>query len=162
MRILALDLGTKTGWAFFDGEKVTSGTWQLMTPKEVTAMRKAKLDRSRDPRTWRLRENIKKMLPADLIIFEDVQFSKTQLQAQMWGSLRGIVWLFQNGMEIQAVPVGTLKKFATGKGNAQKEDLKRALTGTIEAGILSKMDDNEVDAYWLLQMARVDHMNESS
>lgn len=80
----------------------------------------------------------------------------------MWGTLRGIVWLQRSKAKLTAVSVQALKKFATGKGNAQKEDMKRALTGTIEAGILSKMDDNEVDAYWLLLMARVDHMNESS
>ena len=168
MRILALDLGTKTGWALLDAPdrrgpgKVSSGTWKLMTADEVTVMRKAGKDRCCDPRASRLLEHIKFHEPLDEIWFEDVQFSKTQLQAQLWGTLRGVVWLF-NGpkCKLHCIPTGTLKKLATGNGASKKDGMKLALTGTIEPGILSKMDDNEVDAYHLLCQARLSHMNES-
>ena len=161
MRILALDLGTKTGWALLNYGTVTSGTWQLMKPDEVTRMRKLKQDRACDPRAIRLFEHIESLMPLDEIWFEDVQFSKTQLQAQLWGTLRGVVWLFVNRVNLHCIPTGTLKKLATGNGASKKDGMKLALTGTIEPGILSKMDDNEVDAYHLLCQARLSHMNES-
>lgn len=158
MRILALDLGTKTGWALAETHEpfrqwcptITSGTWVLATPKEVKELRAKDLDRCCDFRASRLLFRIKELGEVDLMLFEDVQFSTTTLQTQMWGSLRAMVWLCSGDTQVVAVPVATLKKFATGKGNADKEAMARAASlagGPLEA------DDNEIDAWWLLQMA---------
>lgn len=166
MRILALDLGTHTGWALYEGGAITSGTWLLATPKELRAQKKANLDRCCDMRPARLQDHLDKVGPVDVIYFEDVQFCSTQLQAQLWASLRAVVSLRYPGCKIVAVPVGTLKKFATGKGNASKEEMAEALLkkdpaffGDPERGLFKRgdaiveVDDNEADALHLLNLA---------
>lgn len=162
MRILALDLGTKTGWALLDGEVITGGTWTLAKPKEIATQKAANLHRCCDMRPARLMAFIRGVMPVDEIYFEDVQFLSTQYQAQLWASLRCIVTLLYPEVGIVAVPVGTLKKFATGFGNAKKEQMAAALVGGImvanEKGDgFRAMDDNEVDARHLLNLARRDY-----
>lgn len=67
-------------------------------------------------------------------------------------SLMGVILLV---CAEQAVPVlmakpTELKKFATGKGNAKKEDMVRAAKMAGERII----DDNIADAYWVMQWAK--------
>lgn len=50
------------------------------------------------------------------------------------------------GVPYAVVPPSTLKKFATGRGNATKPDLRMAL---YQRAGLDLRDDNEVDAWWL-------------
>ena len=171
MRILALDLGTKTGWALWNGVTRTFGTVDLLPDAE---RRKEKHDkkslRAKDPRPRRLREFIERANP-DVIVFEDVQFASTQLQAQLWGSLKGVVFTFDPPVKLVDVPVGTLKKFATGSGAAKKDGMARALwlkepgnwaphaagaeslvqhaPGSPDHG--REVDDNCIDAIWLLR-----------
>jgi len=51
------------------------------------------------------------------------------------------------------VPVGTIKKHATGKGNAGKEDVIASVTARGHAPV----DDNEADALALLHWAIQHH-----
>lgn len=168
MRVLALDLGTKTGWAIADDDLLVSGTWTLVTD----AKRKENIHFGKvDSRFATLQNNILGAGPFGAIFYEDVQFCKTQLQAQLWGGLRAVVSLQEVGKTvIRGIPVGTLKKFATGKGNATKSQMAQALytvgVGHFE-GAPEKMikagkflversnqrpvDDNEVDAIHLLR-----------
>lgn len=111
------------------------------------------------------------------IVFEDVLFMSTQSQAQLWARLSAAIWgavlSRDNPIEIEAVPVGTLKKFATGSGSADKNFMAEALyrrypsvfkmrveqersgKETVNKNVLTKLlgnsdaDDNEVDAIWL-------------
>lgn len=50
------------------------------------------------------------------------------------------------------IPPATVKKLATGKGNATKADMRMALYQ--RAGIDNK-DDNQVDAFWLRQIGLI-------
>ena len=52
-------------------------------------------------------------------------------------------------MPYEGVPVGTIKRFATGKGNADKT----AMTATMRARGFAPADDNEADAIALLLWA---------
>lgn len=148
MKLLALDLGTKTGWAYFDGMTTTSGTKVLATPLEVKKQKQNGLDRCCDLRVNRLFTLIASFLPVDVIYFEDVQFASSTYQVQLWASLRAAVIMQYPACKVVAVPVGTLKKFASGSGCADKDGMRRALPEATE-----KMDDNEIDALHLLKLA---------
>lgn len=157
VNILALDLGTKTGWAMLSGSQVTHGTWRLATPKEVKEQKLAGRDRCCDCRFARLLEHISALGHIDVCYFEDVQFSSSTQQTQLWASFRAVVVMLQPKVKIVAVPVGTLKKTATGSGNADKDKMRAALVGVVPAETLAEMDDNAVDAYHLLTLARIDN-----
>jgi len=149
--ILALDLGTRTGWALYRDGAVAGGTWKLATEREIREQKKAGLDRCCELRPTRLQNLVNNVLPVTHLYFEDVQFATTTYQAHLWASLRTVLTLLHPTVKLVAVPVGTLKKFATGKGNATKEDMLVAL---LRAAVCPpNMDDNEVDARWLLRLA---------
>lgn len=174
-RILALDLGTKMGWAFTYGDGFAqSGTEILASPEEIAAQRQEGKDRLCDLRVMRLRFWLTRTLQSfgsnpPTVGFEDVQFASTSMQAHLWASFRTVVWLTAHdaGARIVACPVGTLKKFATGSGAATKGDMLMALNRfypgkavikTTKKGNLTattadgrKLDDNEVDALHLLR-----------
>lgn len=152
MRLLGLDLGTKTGWALFDNGIETSGTWTLATPKEVKAQKANGKHRSCDMRARQLKDHLESFFPKpDYVYFEDVQFASTTLQAHLWGGFRAIVSLMEPPSIIRAVPVGTLKLAATGHGNATKEMMIAALPESVRK---KNPDDNEADAFHLMRFAR--------
>lgn len=123
MNCLALDIGTRTGYAVNNGKDLQVGTWILATPAEVKEWGRTRLTRRRDERILRL---VKFIAPfcdkVDCIVIEDVEFSSYRLQQQLWASLRAAVWCACQECEIHydAVNVKTLKKWASGNGNADK------------------------------------------
>ena len=58
-------------------------------------------------------------------------------------------WCEHHNIPYQGVPVGTIKKHATGKGNAGKDEM---ITSVRERGH-TPVDDNEADALALLHWA---------
>lgn len=71
--------------------------------------------------------------------------------AGLTGMAQGVIRLalLDAGVPFATVAAATLKKFATGKGNATKPDMRMELykrTG------LDVRDDNQVDAWWLRQI----------
>jgi hypothetical protein len=155
LNILALDLGTSTGYAAgdTDGKHFTMGSWKLATPKEVREWGKQRLTRRRDPRPQRLCDQILKLyyIP-DLVVFEDVQFASSTLAVQLWSSLRTGIWMCLGGaVKFDCVPVATLKKFATGAGNATKQDMEAAFAWEPPKGVYS---DDAIDAYFIWKWAK--------
>lgn len=174
MNLLSLDLGTKTGYAYSgrDG-KMHWGTKTLATPKEITFSRKLRMDRRGDPRFFTFLNLLKKIhlqVALDYILFEDVLFSSTTMQTQLWAGFRSAVWLMSDyGVQIDCVPVGTLKKSASGSGAATKEAMACALCradsrfklnfgDVVDTMTGENPDDNAVDAIhlyrWGLQHLR--------
>jgi Holliday junction resolvasome RuvABC endonuclease subunit len=162
LKVLALDLGTQTGfcynlnqytehvWVEFAGTK----TWA--TAKEITIFRKQRMDRRLDPRIWHFHKWLSHLLHEnkfDVVVFEDVQFSSTVLACQLWASLRSVVWVNCEDTHTltECVNVKTLKKWATGDGNATKEKMAEF---AIKSGYeLPTLDDNGIDAFWLWRWA---------
>jgi len=130
------------------------GTLKLATAKEVTQWGKERLTRTCDPRMDRLWDFLHSMPTPDIVVFEDVEFSSYTKQTQLWASFRSVVWLrygHGRGVLLECVPVSTLKKFATGAGNANKNGMERAAT---RLGInVDGLDDNAIDALHLWRWA---------
>jgi len=167
--VIAVDPATVTGiaWTSPDGREVASYSKRLVPEKELR-----KLDlRFFDPRPVQLRRALLKivedyLLYADgdwrplkiMVAFEDVQFAKSLAQVQLWGTLRGAIWTaFDEVHPAQACfhfvscPTGTLKKFATGAGDADKKHM--ALAAQRVWPSYKFADDNEVDARLLWHWA---------
>lgn len=129
MRILALDLGTDTGVAYNDKTGFHYEAWKLATNKEITAWGIQR--RHRDPRISRLYGRVKKMcedFDLQTVVFENVQFGRFLYQTQLWAGFRAAVWLAApERVRMVSVPVTTLKKFASGRGNATKEEMMAAV-----------------------------------
>lgn len=149
MNILAIDLGTHVGYCYNVKDEIHAGTRTLATPKEVTAWGKERLDRRKDPRVERMCELVSGFGTFDAIIFEDVEFVKSRKQAHLWSALRTAAWLCGHSPVYECVATGTLKKFATGMGNADKAIMGAALQARHPDRWSPGYDDNAVDAIWL-------------
>lgn len=162
MNTLALDLGTKTGYAYNVGNAFLSGTWSFGVPAEIKYWGQTRLTRRCDPRILRFFNELRSLpVIPDLVIFEDVQFQTYTLQCQLWSSYRTAVWLSFSTLTktpptFECVDVSTLKKFATGHGGATKEMMLSALNRKWPGFLPNKKscDDNEVDAIWLWLWAK--------
>ena len=71
--------------------------------------------------------------------------------AGLTGMAQGVVRLalIENEVPFITVPAATLKKYATGKGNATKADMRMAWYQRAGDDV---RDDNQVDALWLRQI----------
>jgi Holliday junction resolvasome RuvABC endonuclease subunit len=152
VNILAIDIGTHTGFCYNKGEVLHQGTWHLATPAEVTAWGKTRQTRRADPRICRFLKHVQEAGHFDAIVFEDVEFVKSRMQAHLWAGLRTVIWLAscqECDTVLEAVATGTLKKFATGGGGADKTGMLRALKLRHPHLVNVDADDNEIDATWL-------------
>ena len=146
MTTLALDLGTHTGWALSIDElgTIMSGTWDFSTKRHEGG----------GMRYLRFRETLDKMRVSNgvtTIYFEEVRRHTGTDAAHIYGGLMATLtaWAELRGIPYEGVPVGTIKKHATGKGNAPKE----AMIAAAQARGFSPTDDNEADALALLHCA---------
>jgi crossover junction endodeoxyribonuclease RuvC len=146
MKILALDLGTHAGWALLESGHVESGV-QISDVKrgESPGMRYLRFNR------W-----LEEMAGGDprpgVIVFEQAHHrggAATEVAAGF--STRVLEFCARHGIEHASVHTATLKKFATGKGNADKEAMVQAARQRFKPALA---DDNEADALWILEYAR--------
>ncbi|WP_136646574.1 crossover junction endodeoxyribonuclease RuvC [Tabrizicola sp. YIM 78059] len=141
--ILALDLGTSTGWALrsHDG-LITSGTVSFRRGRfDGGGMRYLRFS------NW-LTEIDRLSGPIAAIWFEEVRRHAGTDAAHVFGGLLATLttWAELRGIPYSGVPVGTIKKHATGRGNAPKQDMIAAA----RARGFSPADDNEADAIAIL------------
>lgn len=144
--ILALDLGTSTGWALRSAEGlITSGTASFRPGRyDGGGMRYLRFT------NW-LTEIDRLSGPIAAIWFEEVRRHAGTDAAHVYGGLMATLtaWAELRGVPYAGVPVGTIKRHATGKGNAPKE----AMIDAVRARGFSPADDNEADAIALLLWA---------
>ena len=142
--LIALDLGGKTGWAVWRNGEVTSGTIDLT---------KSRGKRFEGPGMKFVRFNrfLKKLPQAYCFSFEEVRRHRGVAAAHAYGGYLSHLTAFCDAQSPQVpyegIPVGTIKKRATGNGLASKEMMIEACCGKL--GIIPT-DDNEADASWIL------------
>jgi len=145
--ILALDLGTQTGWALTSRDgSITSGNQSFKPQRfEGGGMRFLRFKR------WLT--DIKQCNDGiDQVVFEEVRRHVGVDAAHAYGGFMGqlTAWCEHHQIPYQGIPVGTIKKHATGKGNASKDEMVAAVRGRSH----NPADDNEADAIGLLSLAR--------
>lgn len=142
--ILALDLGTATGWALRSVEGVIASGVQTFRPGrfEGGGMRFLRF------KQWLTDV---KAAGVDVVYFEEVRRHQGVDAAHCYGGFMAVLtaWCEHHGVPYAGVPVGTIKRFATGKGNADKP----AMIAAARARGCEPKDDNEADAYCLLHWA---------
>lgn len=147
-KLLTLDLGTMTGWAVGSDGHVMSGSWSLKPSRYDSAgMRFVKL-------AQRLNE-VFDAYRFEIIYFEEVRRHQGVDAAHVYGGLLATTqrWCHENGVECAGVPVGTIKKMWTGKGNASKELM---IAEAVRRGF-APVDDNEADALAIFHWALKEH-----
>ena len=145
MSILALDLGSKTGWAVQTADgTILCGTKKLkQKTKEHESVRYNNY--------VNFLSEITSNYCIKQIYYEDV-FAHKGVQAAHWYGYfyhRLFEFCCSLGIEPIGVAVGTIKKFITGSGNAKKE----AVIAALQQQGFDVEDDNAADALALLLFA---------
>lgn len=136
--LLALDLGTRTGYAMAgDAGSIDSGSISFAP-------------RTGDPRGRRyhkFRIWLSSLPLPDRVVFEEVRGHRGTLAAQIYGGLEAILlqWCESRSIPYRGIHTGTLKKAITGAGNATKDEMIAA----ISVRGFDPGDDNEADAIGL-------------
>lgn len=163
MNVLALDLGTHTGWALAEDGRLESGV-QVFDVKrgESPGMRYVRFNR------W-LQETVgpfaRKVQPdphvitaprIGLVVYEQTHHrggAATEVAAGF--ATRVQEWAASYGVEHATVHSATLKKWTTGSGRGDKDAMKKHATqrGWMGQRYPATTDDNEVDAICLLHYA---------
>ena len=145
--ILALDLGTTTGWALRDpAGSITHGFASFKPQRfEGGGMRFLRFKR------WLTEIKGTTDNGIDAVYFEEVRRHLGVDAAHVYGGLMATLtaWCEHHQIPYQGVPVGTIKKHATGKGNAGKAEMIAAA----KARGFDPVDDNHADALALLDWA---------
>ena len=146
LAVLALDLATNAGWALRTANsQITSGT---------VSFRPSRYDGG-GIRYLRFRSWLDS-IAADaggigVVHHEEVRRHVSTDAAHVHGGLLATLtaWCEQHSIPYQGVPVGTIKRHITGKGNADKQ----AVIAAVRKRGFSPSDDNEADAIAILLWA---------
>ncbi len=162
---LALDLGTTLGWAARSPSgDVTSGTANFKNRRfEGGGMRYLRFN------NW-LTEIDELLKGIGIVYFEEVRAHRGTDAAHVYGGLMSILtsWCEAKKIPYEGVPIGTIKRFATGRGDAPKDNIDLAkrnakakasgrapypgvsMTAAVQAWGYNPHDNNETDALALL------------
>ncbi|MCU6432649.1 hypothetical protein LPB67_02505 [Undibacterium sp. Jales W-56] len=155
--MIAIDLGTTTGWATLQEDGlIRHGSAAFHAQRsggrfEGGGMRFLKF------RRW-LSEIKAGLDKVDAVFFEEVRRHVGVDAAHAYGGYLATLtaWCEHHQIPYQGVPVGTIKKHATGKGNASKAEM---IAATMKRG-LTVADDNEADAlallYWVIETGQME------
>lgn len=143
MRSLGLDIGTHCGWAAANEKgDIISGVWNL-APRahEDSGMRLLKFRASFTDLVATVKPKV--------IFYEAATFQPGgQGAALVFGQLVGVMMLVAKdaGVPYTGISAASVKKFATGRGNAGKPEM----VGAAERRWGKRMTDDEADARWIL------------
>ena len=141
MTLLALDLGTTTGWAVQSDGRIVSGS-ECFRPQrfEGGGMRYLRFQRWLD--------QLHVLTGFQEVAFEEVRRHAAVDAAHAYGGFLATLtaWCEARNVPYRGVPVGTVKRHWTGKGNAPKAAMIEA---AVARGFMPA-DDNEADALAIL------------
>ncbi len=146
--ILCLDLGTKTGWVLGDKENFYSGIENFTQNRfEGGGMRFLRF------KNWLYKIMITCQEinnPIKSIYFEEVRRHLGTDASHIYGGFLSHLTVFgdENKIPYSGIPVGTIKKHITGKGNASK---KLVIDSLLSKGY-KPTDHNEADAMALFDL----------
>jgi crossover junction endodeoxyribonuclease RuvC len=141
MNIVAFDLSlTATGYAS------SAGAVGVLSPPKTIAGGIRRLQ-------WIRFQVLQLSAAADLVVLEGYAYGAKGRAVVNIGELGGVirVALADRARAFVEVPPANLKLFATGKGNAPKDDVFGAAIRKLK---YAGNNHNEADALWLLEMAR--------
>lgn len=148
-KVIGLDLGTNTGyaWSYDDHVRLAFSGVQDFTPKryEGGGMRFMRF------KIW-LEEILANEGGEVIVFFEEVVGAhKSTAASHIYGGLLALLTQHceANKIPYSGLPVGTIKKFATGRGNASKNDMM-AHASTKFGGAVRSHD--QADALWILSL----------
>lgn len=145
MKILALDLATKTGWAHSDGP---SGVQDFKPRRgDSPGMRWIEF------RAWLTRMLL--LAPADMIVYEQAHHrggAPTHVAHALIGIVEEVA--AEQGIEVTNRHSATIKKHAIGKGKGGKELMVKAAKEMWPDVVI--IDDNHADSLWLLSLVQED------
>ena len=146
MNILAIDIGTTTGWARSSrAGSVASGSEKFAPGRmEKPGHRWLKF------RAFLNEQRVAGEIHA--VYFEDVKQHAGTLAAHVYGGFLAMLemWCAANNVPLKPVGVGVVKKHWTGKGNADKA----VMCETARARGFRPKDSNEADALAILSLAQ--------
>jgi hypothetical protein len=152
MNILAIDIGTTTGWARSSRDGTVASGSQNFAPRRMEAAGQRWLKF----RAF-LAEQRQQAGDIHAVYYEDVKAHGTKQQpntiaAHVYGGFLAMLeaWCAANNIPLKPVGVGTVKKHWTGKGNAKKDEMIAAA----KAKGFAPVDDNHADALAILSLAR--------
>lgn len=149
MNILAIDLGTTTGWALGTRDGSVKGGSASFAAKKLEGP---------GQRWLKFRQfliDVRGTGDVHVCYYEDVKRHGPGAQAaHVYGGLLAMlqVWGEVNRIRLVPVGVGTIKKHWTGKGNADKA----AMIDEAKRRGYAPMDDNHADALAILSFARAE------
>jgi Holliday junction resolvasome RuvABC endonuclease subunit len=148
-KILALDLATKTGWATNAPEYSGVENFRNST-RDSRGMIYVRFGK------W-FNEMLESYTPS-LIVYEQLHLrgaAATELLTGLLGQMERCIeeYCYNRNTKIEHASIhsGTIKKFATGKGNASKEQMMKSYYDRFGK---DPEDDNECDARFLLELSK--------
>lgn len=144
-RYVALDLGTSCGVAVKDGKSIITDTWNFKTKRtQGMGMRFLRFKAAL--------EDLLKTGEIKAIFYEEVRRHKGVAAAHVYGGFESHLLAFCDSNEIPylSISVGSIKKKATGKGNAGKDAMVEAAQKEFPDLGIDDSKDDEADAVWIL------------
>ena len=147
MNILSLDPANKFGYALSLENDIEYGTWDF-TPRGKQT-KGIKLNQFNDKLN-----SFMKNYGIDLVVYE-------KPGGRFFGAIRShshfeaiiLLWCEKNNIKYKDYSATAIKKFITGKGNANKQQVIQS----VENLSYNPDDDNQADAIALLLLAKKDH-----
>lgn len=158
MNILALDLGTRTGWALREDGRIESGAQSFVVGRgESPGMRYIRFNRWLEQLSTSGRPLTETYSPRIRVIAYEQAHQRGGAATELAYGFATRVQEFaaRYGIEHIAVHSTTLKKWTTGHGNAGKGEMLRSVNRrwAPNANPTWITNDDEADAYALLQHA---------